>query len=438
MKYQRPKGTADILPGQSASWQYVEEKMAEVLDRYNFEEIRTPLFESYELFARGVGEGSDIVSKEMYDFKDKGDRHMALRPEGTASAVRAYVENKLYGPEYPKPVKLYYIGPMFRYERPQGGRMRQFHQLGVESFGSNKPETDVETMTLALDLFKSVGIDHLSLTINSLGDEESRQAYLQALKAYLEPHLDDLSKDSQRRFEQNTLRILDSKDKADQEIVAKAPSILDYLSEESKAHFQAVQDLLKATNISFEVDHRMVRGLDYYTGTVFEIMTDSKVFGSITTVCAGGRYNKLVEEVGGPETPAFGFAMGLERLLLVLEAENIDIPQADPLDVYVVGIGDKVSAETFKVVQALRQQGLKTEKDFAGRKAKAQFKTADRLNAKTVMILGEDELDKGKITVREMSSGNQEEIPLESIYNQDFIEKYRAEVQKLKANEEEF
>jgi histidyl-tRNA synthetase len=326
MQIQRPKGTADLLPSNSLKWQYIEETAKIILGDYQFNEIRTPIFESYDLFSRGVGETSDIVSKEMYDFHDKGKRHMSLRPEGTAPVVRAYVENKLFGPEYAKPYKVYYMGPMFRYERPQGGRMRQFHQLGVEVFGSMNPAIDVETMALAMDLFNELGLKHFSLVINSLGDIESRKAYREALIAYLEPHFDQLSEESQVRLHKNPLRVLDSKNKNDEEIVKDAPSILDYLNEESKNHFEAVKEMLDVLAIPYQIDSNMVRGLDYYTHTIFEIMSDAPGFGAITTICAGGRYDGLVEEIGGPATPGFGFALGLERLLLTLEAEEIEIP----------------------------------------------------------------------------------------------------------------
>ncbi|WP_028274177.1 histidine--tRNA ligase [Atopococcus tabaci] len=435
MNYKRPKGTADILPNETKKWQFVEKTAKKVLDAYRFNEIRTPLFESFDLFSRGVGETSDIVSKEMYDFYDKGKRHIALRPEGTASIVRAYVENKLYGPEHGKPLKVYYNGPMFRYERPQSGRMRQFHQLGVEVFGSRNPETDVETMALAMDLFRAFGLKQLTLVVNSLGDVETRKAYREALIAFLEPHFENLSKDSQERLHKNPLRVLDSKDKKDQEIVKDAPSILDYLTEESASHFEKVKAMMDDLEIPYTIDHRMVRGLDYYTDTIFEIMSDAPGFGALTTICAGGRYNGLVEEVGGPETPGFGFAFGLERLLMTLDAENIEIPDESPLDVYVVGIGSSTSAETFKVVQALRQQGITAEKDFMNRKPKAQFKTADKLKARVVMTLGEDELKEGTISFKAMATGKQTKINLADIYTDNFKNQFVQELAVLTADE---
>lgn len=416
MAFQKPKGTVDILPGVSKKWQYIEEISRMVMGDYQFHEMRTPIFESYELFSRGVGETSDIVSKEMYDFMDKGDRRLALRPEGTAAIVRAYVENKLFGPEHSNPYKVYYMGPMFRYERPQGGRQRQFHQLGVEVFGSNNPATDVETMALAMDLFHQFGLKEFKLVINSLGDKTSRDAYRAALIAYLEPHFDELSHDSQVRLHKNPLRVLDSKDKKDNEIVKNAPSILDFLNEESSNHFETVKTMLEALEIPFEIDHKMVRGLDYYNHTIFEIMSDADGFGSLTTLCAGGRYNGLVEEIGGPETPGFGFGMGLERLMIALDSENVEIPELNELDVYVVGLGDETNIETLKLVQNIREFGFSAERDYLNRKAKAQFKTAAKLNAKVVLTVGESELENQVVNFKVMKTGKQETVSMKEIY----------------------
>ncbi|MCM3512555.1 MULTISPECIES: histidine--tRNA ligase [Carnobacterium] len=416
MAIQKPKGTADLLPEESRKWQYVEEILNMVLADYQFGEIRTPIFESYDLFSRGVGETSDIVSKEMYDFYDKGERHMSLRPEGTAPVVRAFVENKLFGPEHAKPYKVYYKGPMFRYERPQGGRMRQFHQLGVEVFGSTNPATDVESMALAMALFKELGLEKLTLVINSLGDAQSRIDYKEALVAYLEPHFEELSKDSQTRLHKNPLRVLDSKDTKDKEIVKNAPSILDYLSEDSKQHFEVVKEMLTALDIPFVVDSNMVRGLDYYTHTIFEVMSDAPGFGAITTICAGGRYDGLVEEVGGPATPGFGFALGLERLMMTLEAEEIEIPDLHEVDVYVVGLGDATNIETLKIVQAVREAGLSGERDYMYRKIKGQFKTASKMNAKVVITLGDAELENKEVNFKVMKTGKEFKVSLAEIY----------------------
>lgn len=416
MSYQRPKGTNDILPGESKKWQFVEETARLVFNDYQYDEIRTPIFEHYEVIARSVGDTTDIVSKEMYDFHDKGDRHVTLRPEGTAPIVRAYVENKLYGPEFKKPYKVYYTGPMFRYERPQKGRLRQFHQIGVEAFGSENPSLDVEVMAMAMDFFKQLGINQIRLVINSLGDKETRTNYREALINYLEGHEAELSEDSRRRLHENPLRVLDSKDRKDQPIVADAPSILDYLSDYAKEYFDGVTKTLEYLGIPYEIDHRMVRGLDYYNHTIFEIMSDAPGMGAQSTICGGGRYDGLVEELGGPETPGIGFAMGIERILLTLEQEDVMIPDAFNLDAYVVGLGEATNMEVLKVVQAIRGFGFSADRDFMGRKAKAQFKTADKEGAKLVLTLGEDELAKGVINVKDSATREEKAFPLTNVY----------------------
>lgn len=417
MNYQRPKGTNDLLPGESEKWQFIEETARLVFRDYQFNEIRTPMFEHYEVITRSVGDTTDIVSKEMYDFYDKGDRHITLRPEGTAPIVRSYIENKLFGPEHSNPYKVFYIGPMFRYERPQKGRLRQFHQIGVEAFGSNNPATDVEIMAMAFDFFKQLGLTQLRLVINSLGDQETRKNYRQALIDYLLPHKEELSEDSKRRLEENPLRILDSKDKRDQQFVAKAPSILDFLTPEAKTHFEAVIKMLDLLDIPYEVDATMVRGLDYYTHTIFEVMSDAPKMGAQGTICAGGRYDHLVEELGGPATPGFGFALGIERLLLTMEAEDVLIPAFAALDAYVVGLGAATNMESLKLVQGIRRFGFSADRDFLGRKAKAQFKSADKQGAKLVLTLGEDELATGTINVKAMATRKEKQFPLTAIYD---------------------
>ncbi|WP_221913358.1 histidine--tRNA ligase [Streptococcus halichoeri] len=398
MKLQKPKGTQDILPADAAKWQYVEQVARETFKKYHYGEIRTPMFEHYEVISRSVGDTTDIVSKEMYDFADKGGRHITLRPEGTAPVVRSYVENKLFAPEVQKPLKLYYIEPMFRYERPQAGRLRQFHQVGVECFGSANPTTDVETIAMAYDFFEALGIDHLKLAINSLGNPQSRAAYRQALIDYLTPLRDQLSKDSQRRLEENPLRVLDSKEAADKEAVKHAPSILDYLDEESQAHFAAVKQLLDALGIAYTIDTNMVRGLDYYNHTIFEVMTE--IDGSELTVCGGGRYDGLVTYFDGPETPAFGFGLGLERLLMIIDKLKITLPIEDQLDTYIAVLGDEANFAALELVQAIRRQGFKAERDYLGRKIKAQFKSADAFNAKTIMTIGDSEVAAGRVSIR--------------------------------------
>ncbi|MDN7144646.1 histidine--tRNA ligase [Liquorilactobacillus mali] len=416
MKYQRPKGTTDIIPGESEKWQSVEEKARKLFNKYRYNEIRTPIFESFEVFSRTSGETSDIVTKEMYDFFDKGDRHITLRPEGTAGVVRAYVENKLYGPEIQKPFKTFYMGPMFRYERPQAGRLREFHQIGVEAFGVDNPALDVEVMSMAVELLRSFGLKNLKLAINTLGDIESRTNYRNALVEYLEPFETQLSDDSKERLHKNPLRVLDSKDQNDQKIVADAPDILDYLTPDAQQHFDKVKMLLDTLGISYEIDSNMVRGLDYYNHTIFEIMSDSKAFGGKwTTVCAGGRYNGLVEQLGGPETPGIGFGLGVERLLLVLDAEGINLKPDNGLDVYIVGIGEDTLSGTMKLVHAIRKAGFSAERDYLDRKPKGQFKAASRLGAKYTLTVGEEELAMGKANLKEMASGQEIAVSLSDI-----------------------
>ena len=418
MAYQRPKGTNDILPGESEKWQTIEQTARKLFNQYQFHEIRTPIFEHIEVISRSVGDTTDIVTKEMYDFHDKGDRHITLRPEGTAPIVRSFVENKLFGPEHQKPYKVYYMGPMFRYERPQKGRLRQFHQIGVEVFGSDNPATDVETMAMALQFFRELGIKDLRLVINSLGDQETRTSYRQALIDYLTPFKEQLSADSNRRLLENPLRVLDSKDEKDKAVVAGAPSILDYLSETAQKHFEAVTKMLDALNIAYEIDSNMVRGLDYYTHTIFEIMSDDPKMGAQSTICAGGRYNQLVAELGGPETAGFGFAMGFERLLMILEAQGITLAAQKPLNTYVVSLGEATNIEALQIVQSIRQAGYSAERDVMNRKAKAQFKTADKLNAQLVLTIGETELANGVVNVKNLATRVEKAYPLTQIQTQ--------------------
>ena len=415
MKLQKPKGTQDILPANSAKWQYVENVARETFKKYNYGEIRTPMFEHYEVISRSVGDTTDIVTKEMYDFHDKGDRHITLRPEGTAPVVRSYVENKLFAPEVQKPVKVYYIGSMFRYERPQAGRLREFHQLGVECFGSKNPATDVETIAMAYQLFNTLGIKDVTLHLNSLGNTESRLAYRQALIDYLTPMRESLSKDSQRRLDENPLRVLDSKEKEDKVAVENAPSILDYLDEESQAHFDEVRTMLDSLNIPYVIDTNMVRGLDYYNHTIFEFITT--VDKSELTICAGGRYDSLVEYFGGPETAGFGFGLGLERLLLVLDKQGIELPVEENLDVYIAVLGSGANGKALELVQAIRYQGFKAERDYLGRKIKAQFKSADTFKAKTVITLGESEVESGQVNVKNNATREEVTVSFEELTN---------------------
>ncbi|MCM0582342.1 histidine--tRNA ligase [Weissella diestrammenae] len=415
--YQKPKGTADLLPGESSKWHFVEETARLLFNDYQYHEIRTPIFENFEVFSRTSGDTSDVVTKEMYDFFDKGERRMALRPEGTAGVVRAFVENKLFGPEFQKPYKAFYIGPMFRYERPQAGRMRQFHQIGVEAFGSESPALDAEMIAMVVDLFQTLGLTQLKVAVNSLGDIESRHNYREALIAYLTPFFDELSKDSQVRLEKNPLRVLDSKDQADQAIVANAPSILDYLSDDAKVRFEQLQRYLDALGVEYEVDATVVRGLDYYNHTIFEVMTQSKALGTgWTTIAGGGRYSGLVSELGGPELPGIGFGIGLERLMLLLADEQANLPGIAPLDVYVAHQGEGTEVTALQMVQAVRAFGYSADCDFSDRKLKGQFKTADREQARYIIVIGEQELLAQSANLKNMTTGHEITVKLAELY----------------------
>src|SRR5690625_3554843 len=414
MKMIAPRGTVDLLPEQTAKWQYIENMLRDISKQYNYGEIRTPLFEHTEVFQRGVGDTTDIVQKEMYTFEDRGGRSITLRPEGTASVVRSFVENKLFGSPV-QPTKLFYFAEMYRYERPQQGRMRQFHQYGVEALGSDNPSVDAEVIALAMTIYKQLGLKNIKLVINSLGDTESRQVHRQALIDHFTPHVGELCGNCHQRLLTNPLRILDCKDDMDHPSMKDAPSVLDFLNESSKQYFAQVKSYLDDLEISYVVDPTLVRGLDYYNHTAFEIMSEAEGFGAITTLLGGGRYNGLAEQLGGPTTPGIGFGMGLERLFLALEAENITLPITDELDIYFVALGEAVQQQAVKLVHKLRDHGFKVDKDYLGRKMKAQLKTADRIKAKYVAILGEDELNKNSIIIRSMDTREQIEVPTEDL-----------------------
>jgi histidyl-tRNA synthetase len=406
-----PRGTQDILPGEVEKWQLIEAKARELCEKYQYQEIRTPIFEQTDLFARGVGDTTDIVQKEMYTFDDRGGRSLTLRPEGTAAVVRSFVEKKMFG--YPnQPVKLYYMGPMFRYERPQAGRFRQFVQFGIEALGSNDPAIDAEVISLAMNLYKEMGLKKLKLVINSLGDKESRTAHRNALINHFQPSIGEFCHDCQNRLEKNPLRILDCKQDHNHELMKSAPSIIDYLNDDSKAYFEKLQNYLTQLDIPFVVDPNLVRGLDYYNHTAFEIMSDAEGFGAITTLCGGGRYNGLAEEMGGPETPGIGFAMSIERFIAALNAEGIELEINKGIDCYIASLGEEAKDYTVGLLQKLRLAGVSAERDYLNRKIKAQFKAADRLNAKYVAVLGDDELTNNKINLKNMATGEQMEIEL--------------------------
>ncbi len=370
------------------------------MERYNYGFIRTPIFESTELFHRGVGDTTDIVNKETYDFVDRGERNMTLRPEGTAGVVRSYIENKMYG-DPNQPIKLYYNGTMYRYERPQSGRDRELTQFGVEVLGSQDPAMDAEVISIAVNFFKLLGLKGVKVKINSLGDTESRNNYREALIKYFEPKINELCEDCQERLKKNPLRILDCKFDAENEIIKNAPSILDYLNEESKNRFEDVQNYLDVLDIEYEVDPKIVRGLDYYCHTVFEIEATVKDFGANNVLAAGGRYDTLVSNLGGPETPGIGFACGLGRLVLALDKEEIDLKVEKQLDAFILYVSDLEKEYAIALTQDLRLNGFRVETELTGRSLKGQFKQADRLNPKFLIILNQEDLVAGEIQVKD-------------------------------------
>lgn len=406
-----PRGTKDILPDAVGDWNYVEGEIRELCRRFGYSEIRTPIFEHTELFQRGIGEGTDVVDKEMYTFTDRGERSITLRPENTASAVRAYLQNKLYAQS--NLVKLFYIGSMFRYDRPQAGRMREFHQFGVEALGEANPAVDAEVILLAMNLLEGLGLKDLELSINSVGCPKCRSKYRTMLQDFFQDKLEDLCDDCRSRFERSPLRILDCKKDSDKPYMADAPKITDCLCEECADHFAKLKELLTSAGISFTHDPRLVRGLDYYTKTAFEIKYPP--LGAQSAVAGGGRYDGLIEEMGGNPTPAVGFATGLERLLLALESQNLLPEKNRSVDAYVVALGETAQAEGFKLLNSLRQQGLSAAMDFAGRSMKAQMKQANKLGAKYSVILGEDEIAEGVVMLRSMEDSSQAKVPMAQV-----------------------
>lgn len=406
-----PRGTKDILPDTVGDWNYVEGEIRELCRRFGYSEIRTPIFEHTELFQRGIGEGTDVVDKEMYTFTDRGERSITLRPENTASAVRAYLQNKLYAQS--NLVKLFYIGSMFRYDRPQAGRMREFHQFGVEALGEANPAVDAEVILLAMNLLEGLGLKDLELSINSVGCPKCRSKYRTMLQDFFRDKLEDLCEDCRSRFERSPLRILDCKKDSDKPYMADAPKITDCLCEECAEHFAKLKELLTSAGISFTHDPRLVRGLDYYTKTAFEIKYPP--LGAQSAVAGGGRYDGLIEEMGGNPTPAVGFATGLERLLLALESQNLLPEKNRSVDAYVVALGETAQAEGFKLLNSLRQQGLSAAMDFAGRSMKAQMKQANKLGAKYSVILGEYEISEGVVMLRSMEDSSQAKVPMNQV-----------------------
>ena len=395
----KPKGTYDIYGDTAKYYNYINEVFKTVCEYYNYEYIRTPIFEDSELFHRSVGETSDIVSKETYDFKDRGDRNLTLRPEGTAGVVRSFIENKMYG-EVNQPKKFYYSGTMYRYERPQAGRYRELSQIGVEVLGSNSPLIDAEVISLAYRLLEEMGIE-VTVKINTLGDQESRNNYRDALVSYLEPNINNLCSDCQKRFATNPLRILDCKVDKDKEVLINAPKMTDYLNGESKERFDKVLEYLTYLDVDYEVDPSIVRGLDYYNHTVFELVADIPSLGSATTLCAGGRYNNLVTFLGGPDTPSIGFASGVDRLIHVLQEMGQEKEISSSIDVYVMAVNEEEKLTALRLIQDLRWSEVKCEMDTLDKGLKAQFKQADRFNARMLIILNSEDLQKGIMTVKD-------------------------------------
>ena len=406
-----PKGTKDMLPRDAAAWHYVEQKARETAALFSFREIRTPMFEHTELFTRGVGETTDIVTKEMYTFEDKGGRSMTLRPEGTAGVARAFIENGL-GQDV-MPMKAYYLASVFRYERPQSGRLREHHQFGVELYGSSSPYADAEVISLAHTFLSSVGIGGLTLHLNSIGCKECRPKFNAALRGYIGDNLDRMCGKCRERFDKNPLRILDCKEEKCREIVKAAPSITDFLCDDCRAHFEQLQGILERQGVPFVVDPSVVRGLDYYTRTVFEFVSED--IGAQGTVCGGGRYDGLVEEVGGKSTPAVGFGLGLERLLLVLQnTGRLDAPR-ERADVYLAPLGERAAGEVPAIAAGLRRAGVSADYDMMGRGVKAQMKYADKSGAKFVVVIGDNELESGVAVLKNMDTGEERSVALGDI-----------------------
>ena len=408
---QAPKGTKDILPRDVYLWHHIEDAARKTAEAYAFKEIRTPVFEHTELFVRGVGDTTDIVNKEMYTFLDKGGRSITLRPEGTAGVARAFIENGLMSEALP--AKMYYFISAFRYERPQAGRLREFHQFGCELYGAATPEADAEVISLAANFLKSLGLKEVSLRLNSIGCKSCRAAYHAALKEYFRPHLQNMCADCNARFEKNPMRIIDCKEEGCRRFTAGAPRMLDYLCDDCREAFEDLQKNLDALGIEYEVDPTIVRGLDYYTKTAFEFVTDA--IGAQGTVCGGGRYDHLVEEVGGPPIPGVGFGLGIERLLLLMENLGVEIPEPDAVDAFIAVMGDEAKACGLKLLRELRQKGLKVQMDTLARNVKGQFKYANRLGARYTVVIGDDEIKAGVVSLKKMATSEQREVKMENL-----------------------
>lgn len=406
-----PKGTNDILPEKSHIWQYIEKEILKICDEYNFKEIRTPVFEHTELFERGVGDTTDVVEKEMYTFEDKGGRSITLRPEGTASASRSYIENGLFNT--PQPSKLFYNITCYRYEKNQAGRYREFHQFGAEVIGSQNPSVDAELMSLPMLLYKRLGLKNLKLNINSIGCPECRKEYNEKLRDFLRPKYDELCDTCKSRFEKNPLRILDCKSTVCKEIAKGAPMLIDCICDECREHFESVKKALSDMGIEYFIDPYIVRGLDYYTKTVFEIIADNK--NSNCTICGGGRYDGLVEQLGYAHTPASGFALGIERLILTMEEQGIDFPNPDTPDIFIGSIGSAASTFAQALAFNLRKDGVKCEIDHLSRSVKAQMKFANKIGAKNAVIIGDNEINEKRAKIKNMENGTETECGLDAV-----------------------
>jgi len=410
----RQKGCNDITGRQAKIWKYVESVIDSLMEKYNYNYIRTPIIEATELFHRGIGDTTDIVTKESYDFEDKGGRKITLRPEGTAGVVRSYIENKMYG-DPNQPVKVYYNGTMYRYERPQSGRDRELTQFGMEILGSDDPLCDAEIISAAVNLYKMLGLKEIKVNLNSLGDNESRKKYREALIEYFRPHIGNFCNDCQERYEKNPLRILDCKVDADNEYLKNAPTTLDYLNEESRTRFKKVQEYLDIMQIEYTINPKIVRGLDYYNHTVFEIEAKVDGFGSNNVIGAGGRYNGLVSQLGGPETPCVGFASGIGRLVMALELEDVKLPINDSVDLFLMYVSEDEKKYAVYLAQELRMAGFVVETEYTGRNLKGQFRQADRLNAKYLCILNSEDLNNNEVKIKNNKTKEEEIISLDAI-----------------------
>ena len=406
-----PKGTKDVLPADAYKWHFVEDTARKIAARYNLKEIRTPVFEHTELFLRGVGDTTDIVNKEMYTFLDKGERSITLKPEGTAGVVRSFIENGLASGVLP--LKMYYLTPVFRYERPQAGRLREHHQFGVEIFGGKGSETDAEVILLARDYIAALGVEGVELNLNSIGCKHCRPKFNEALKEYLRPHLPEMCDTCRSRFDKNPLRILDCKEEVCSKINENAPKTVDFLCDECREHFEKLKEILDACGVKYRLNPKLVRGLDYYSKTVFEFVSTS--IGSQGTVLGGGRYDTLIENLGGPQVPAVGFGSGIERMLLVLENTGKRIPEEAPLGAYIAGLDDEGRKAAFQLCDTLRKTGVSAEFDHAARSVKAQFKYAGKVGAKYVVVIGSNELESGEYTVKNMADSTSETVKAERV-----------------------